>query len=96
MATEVFKAIHGISPKYIEDLFEKKDSFYDMRCAISLKQPICNTVSNGLNSFRYKGAKLWNDLPNDIKNVITLEEFKILIKTWKGPKCLCVMCTRLL
>ncbi len=55
----------------------------------------CNTVPYGLNSFRYKGAKIWNDLSNKIKNSITLAEFKNQIKKWQGPKCLCNMCTRL-
>ncbi len=33
---------------------------------------MCNTVTYGLNSFRYKGVKIWNDLPNEIKNSITV------------------------
>ncbi len=33
----------------------------------------------------YKGAKIWNDLPNKIKNSITLAEFKNQIKKWQGP-----------
>ncbi len=37
----------------------------------------------GWNSFRYKGEKIWNDLPNKIKNSITLAEFKIQIKNGK-------------
>ncbi len=49
-----------------------------------------------LELFRYKGAKIWNDLPNKIKNSITLAVFKIQIKKWQGPRCLCNMCTRLL
>ncbi len=39
---------------------------------------------------------IWNDLPNKIKNSITLAEFKNQIKKWQRPKCLCNMCTRLL
>ncbi len=66
------------------------------RSTVSLKQPQCNTVTYGFNSFRYKGAKIWNDFPNEIKNYITLAEFKKLIKKCQGPKCLCNMCTRLL
>ncbi len=44
----------------------------------------------------YKGAKIWNGLPNEIKNSITLVEFKNQIKKWQGPKYLCNICTRLL
>ncbi len=45
---------------------------------------------------RYKGAQIWNDLPNKTKNSITLAEFKNQIKKWQGPRCLCNMWTRLL
>ncbi len=96
MATEIFKALHGSTPTYIRDLFEEKDKIYNLRSTVSLKQPKCNTVTYGLNSLRYKHAKIWNDLPNKIKNSITLAEFKNQIKKWQGPKCLCNMCTRLL
>ncbi len=33
-----------------------------------------------MNSFRYKGAKIWNNRPNKIKNSIRLAEFKNQIK----------------
>ncbi len=92
-AIEIFKALHSSTPIYIRDLFEEKDKIYNLRSIVSLKQPKCNTVTYGLNSFRYKGAKIWNDLPNKIKNSITLAEFKNQIKKWQGPKCLCNICT---
>ncbi len=88
MATEIFKALHGYTPIYIRDLFEEKDKIYNLCSTLSPKQPKCNTVIYGLNSFRYKGAKEWNDLSNKVKNFITLAEFKNQIKKWQGPKCL--------
>ncbi len=62
MATKIFKALHGSTPIYIRDLFEEKEMIYNICSTVSLKQ------SNGLNSFRYKGATISNDLPNEIKN----------------------------
>ncbi len=96
MATDIFKTLHGSTPIYIRDLFEEKDKIYNLRSTVSLKQPKFNKVTYGLNSFRYKGAKIWNDLPNKIKNSITLAKFKNQIKKWQGPKCHCNMCTGLL
>ncbi len=93
MITEIFKALHGSTPIYIRDLFVEKDKIYKLRSTVSLKQPKCNTVTYGLNSFRYK---IWNDLPNKIKNYITSAEFNNQIKKCQRPKCLCNMCTRLL
>ncbi len=69
--------------QFIWDLFEEKGKIYNLHSTVSLKQPKCNTVTYGLNSFRYKGARKWNDLPNEIKNSITLAEFKNQIKNGK-------------
>ncbi len=77
------------TPIYIKDLFDEKDKIYNLCSTVSLKQPKCNIVTYGLNSFQYKGAKIWNDLPNKIKNSITLAEFKNQIKKWQVPKYLC-------
>ncbi len=93
---ELFKALRGSTPIYIRDLFEEMEKYCNLCSTVSLKQPTCNTVTYGLNSFRYKGEKIWNDLPNKIKNSITLAECKNQIKKWQGPRCLCNMCTRFL
>ncbi len=83
MTIEIFKALHGSTPIYIKDLFEEKDKTYNLRSIASLKQPKCNTLTYGLNSFQYKGEKIWNDLPNEIENSITLAEFKNKLKNGK-------------
>ncbi len=54
MAIEIFKAFHGSTPIYIKDLFEEKDNKFNLCSTASLKQPKFNTVSYGLNSFRYR------------------------------------------
>ncbi len=95
IATEIFKALHGSTPIYIRDLFEEKDTIYNLCSTVSLQQTKCNRITYGLNSFRYKGVMIWNDLSNEIEHTITLAEFKNQIKKWQGPKGLCNMCTRL-
>ena len=95
MAVEVYKSLHDIGPDYLKSLLKVNECRYDLRSIKPLIQPKCNTVTYGLNSYSYKGPKIWNGLPNDIKSAITLDEFKDLIKTWNGPTCYCVMCTSL-
>jgi hypothetical protein len=96
IAIETFKIMNNIGPNYLSDLLEEKSHEHDMRSKRNVTQPKVNSVSYGINSFRYKGAKIWNSLPNNLKHCLTLEEFKMLIKTWYGPQCNCQMCTRLL
>ncbi len=96
IATEVYKALHELSPKYLQDMIEKSDCDYNLRASFPMTQPKCNTVSHGLNSFRYKGPKLWNCLPNYIKEDISLSKFKFLIKLWDMSKCLFNLCQTML
>ena len=67
-----------------------------MRSSSRAVQPKCNTVTYGLRSFHYKAPKIWNSLPEIYKNVLSLKEFKKIIKNWYGPNCSCTMCECLL
>ena len=78
------------------NMLQEKDLTHDLRANRNVIKPKCNTVSYGTNSFMYKGAKIWNNLPNELKNCISLEQFKKMIKKWNSPKCYCQMCMRLL
>ena len=46
----------------------------------------------GFNCFRYNGSQTWNNLPNNIKDALSIKEFKTLINKWKGAQCLCSLC----
>ena len=96
IALEVYKLLNGHSPEYISDLIKLKNNSYDLCNSQSVVQPKCKTVTYGLKSFSYKGAKVWNTLPCNIRNAVSVQEFKELIKTWEGPKCLCTLCTKML
>ena len=73
---EVFKCLHKCSPTYITDMFSISASPYDTRGGIKLIQPRVNSTRNGLKSFRYQGAKIWNELPTSVKNTEDVSEFK--------------------
>ena len=38
------------------------------------------------------GNVMWNLLPNHIKELNALDDFKSEIKKWKAEKCLCYLC----
>ena len=56
---------------------------------------LCNypykTKSYGQNSLKYQGAKLWNDIPNDLCMSQSSKEFKLGINEW-NPTCQCYSC----
>ncbi len=58
IATEVYKALNGLNPKYLQDMTEESDCDYNVCASSPLPKLKCNTVSYGLNSFRYKRPKI--------------------------------------
>ena len=87
LAIEVYKCINGINPKYLNDLFTIKERKYQLRNVSIIDRDKVQTTNHGLKSFKDNGAKIWNSLPNSCKSAISVEDFKVLIKSWNGPKC---------
>ena len=50
------------------------------------------TVHNGTNTLSFLGPKIWSILPNDMKMITSLIDFKKKIRSWKPEKCPCDLC----
>ena len=94
IAIEVFKSLHGISPHYLHNIFSIKECQYNLRNELILVQPLVKTVSYGLKSYKYHGAKIWNNLPKSVKCAKNLYEFKSLLYTLSGNLCNCSFCIK--
>ena len=92
LATEIHNAVHGGAPPYVSSLFTERESEYSLRRNHSLILPPYNTISYGKQSIRYTGPKVWNSLPNNLRQTTPQKEFKNLISTWSGTNCTCSLC----
>ena len=88
----VYKSVNSIGPTYLHTLFVRKGSNYNLRNLNILEQPKVNTISHGLNSIVYHGPKMWNNLPNEMKNVNSVNKFKLQLKKYKNVLCDCSYC----
>ena len=88
IAIEVYKCINGIAPKYLQDLFIKQNHRYGMRNSSNVMLNRFQTVKYGYSSFKYLGAKIWNNLPNEVKNAMDVNTFKHELKSYKNCNCL--------
>ena len=64
-----FKIINGLTPSYLSDMFTSTSSLsdYGLRSSkMNIELPK-NRISYLKNSFAFKGAKFWNNLPNYLK-----------------------------
>lgn len=72
---EVFKSVNKQNPEYMNTLFNLRESNYNLRGENILVMPTIRTTKYGGASFSYRGAKLWNELPNELRLTTSLASF---------------------
>ena len=78
-----FKALHGLAPSYITELFLYKPAGNLRSSNLSLLVvPRSRLVTKGDRAFAIYAPKLWKDLPEDIQSASSLMNFKSLLKTY--------------
>ena len=82
LATEIFKSKNGLSSEIMKEKFEMQNPAYNFRSdATHFKREKVKTIHYGIQSIRYLGPKIWNMVPNNIKNCSSLNKFKNSIKS---------------
>ena len=80
----MYKIKNNLSPPIIADLFEQRnEQHYNLRNWAQFSLPAIRTVYHGSESISFLGPKIWNMLPDKLKNASSLEVFKASIKSWK-------------
>ena len=84
IAVLVFKTLEGTAPNYLRDLLTVKTHPRVLRSSLdSTKLLVPRTKRTaGDRAFAVYGPKLWNSLPNDIRELPTLPLFKKHLKTY--------------
>ena len=74
--------------------FEEKQIPYNFRDGRKLVLPKTKSSGFGINSLRFRGSFLWNNLPVSDKNYQSLNEFKLDLKNLGNIYCvLLYICT---
>ena len=51
--------------------------------------PSAKSVNYSLECIRFLGPKIWESLPNNLKNKGSIESFKMAVEEWKQESCPC-------
>ena len=92
LATEIYKVYHNISPLIMSEVFPDRTTEYNLRGNPNLSTRNLHSVHYGTDSLSHLGPKIWNLVPNNIKDSETLNIFKSKIKMWVPEKCPCRLC----
>ena len=86
LLTFVFETVNRISPRCFDDFFLLNSSVHEYNTRQASKGDLFlaqkNTLQYGLNSIRYKGAKLWNEIPVELRSSYSKASFKIKVKMY--------------
>ena len=75
------------------EVFEIKEPHYNLHSESShFKIENVKSTHCGIQSVGHLGPKIWNIVPQNIRESNSLNEFKSLIKFWKPDTCSCKLC----
>ena len=73
LAIEMFRFYNGLSPPLMSNMFKlKAENSYNLRQVSEFSRPIVKSVYHGTESISYLGPKIWDILPEKLKNIETM------------------------
>ena len=89
----MFKVKTNQGPALLNEIFRSQNYIGPtLRRSKDFLRPNVRNQKYEEKSLKRMGNVKWNLLPNEIKDVETLEEFKSKIRIWKPEKCPCYLC----
>ena len=92
LAIMMYKVVNNIAATIVSELFYFSNVNYNLRSGSQFHQPSANTVRNGQETISYLGPKMWNMIPEKMKQKSSLYAFKKQIKQRVLNNCPCRMC----
>ena len=93
VALEAFKILNNLSPVYLNDLLTFKHHYYSFRYTKTVEVPHVKTVKYGTRSFRSTAAKIWNSLPQHMRDISDFNAFRNQVNAWSWGTCSCSFCS---
>ena len=91
LAIEIYKTVHHLSPDLMTEIFKPNQQHHSSRNR-SLSYPNPRTVIYGLDTFGYKGSRMWGKIPLEIQNADSVTSFKNNLEQISENLCDCNIC----
>ena len=92
LVTKLYKVHQGLAPELMKEIFQKRDLAYNFRINLTFETRNIKSVYYGSETISFLGPKIWEHLPNNIKNSENLNIFRSSIKSWKPENYPCRLC----
>ena len=89
---EIFQIKMKLAPEMMNDIFDFIKCRYPLKNKMGFKSRNIGTVRYEIKTAAFVGSRIWTNMPNELKESTSLNEFKSKIKTWKPENCPCKLC----
>jgi hypothetical protein len=82
--TLTYKSLKGLAPGYLAELLQERRPTRNTRSSsqLLLTEPRSRTVTYGDRAFSRAAPRLWNNLPQSLREATSLNSFKTMLKTF--------------
>ena len=75
-----------------KSFFEAQFKYCSFTSQLDFQILTINTTLKGIESVRYFGPVIWDNIPIEIKSIKKINTFKTEIRKWKPTNCSCRLC----
>ena len=79
----------NLAQEIMKEVFEIVEDPYALRNELKLKQKKIHSVRYGIETASFVGARVWKNLPSDLRQCKSLGLFKSKTKNWIAENCPC-------
>ena len=79
---EIYKMKNNLNPPIMNFMFERRNNTYNLRNFQEFATKRKRTVKMGLKTLNYRSPQLWSILPENLRQINWLVQFKESVRKW--------------
>ena len=79
---EIYKMKNNLNPPIMDNMFERRNNTYNLRNFQEFATKRKRTVKMGLETLNYRSPQLWSILPENLRQINWLVQFKESVRKW--------------
>ena len=83
---------NNLNSPIMDFMFERRNNMYNLRDFQEFATKRKRTVKMGLETLNYRSPQLWAILPENVRQINSLVQFKDSVRTWVCIDCPCRLC----
>ena len=92
LMVEIYKIKNNLNPPIMDFMFERRNNTYNLRNFQEFATKRKRTVKMGLETLNYRSPQLWSILPENLRQINSVVQFKESVRKWDCINCLWRLC----